>query len=88
MINLTLKEKHLITSAIFLKKRSDEYIDPSHMEFINDIEEDMEKETILLSRTQIDVIAYYLEMLMDIKEYDKKEVSALQYKLNLLSDLP
>ena len=88
MINLTLTEKYLISSAILWEKRSAEYIDPMHMEFINDIEEDIKKEIILLSRTQIDVIVYYLETLLDTTEYDPKEISALQLKLNLISDLP
>lgn len=88
MINLTLREKQLITSAILLEKKLDEYIDPGHVEFINDIEEEIKRDTILLSRTQIDVIVYYLEALLETTEYDDKEVSALQHKLNFFSDLP
>lgn len=88
MINLTLKEKHLINDAFKYANKDLTDFDLGHLEFLNEIEEDLLKMNILLSRTQIDVIAYYLNDLLQITQYDCNEVIVLQQKLNVISDLP
>lgn len=88
MIDLTLKEKNLIIAAIRREKESVENMDTGYLEFIHEMDEDIQKEIILLSRTQIDSIVYYLDTLFYLREYDSKEVLRLQHKLNALSDLP
>lgn len=81
-------EKQLINDAFKYAKNTLTDINPGHLEFINDIEEDILKRNILLSRTQIDVIVYYLDDVLQIKENDRNKISNLQDKLNALSDLP
>lgn len=56
MINFNLKEKNLISDALKYAKKSLMESDSGHVEFLNDIEEEMLKINILLSRTQIDII--------------------------------
>ncbi|UZT97951.1 hypothetical protein ODZ84_22755 [Chryseobacterium fluminis] len=88
MINFNIKEKNLISDALKYAKKSLMESDSGHVEFLNDIEEEMLKINILLSRTQIDTIVYYLNYLPQTEIYNKNDVSNLQYRLNRLSDLP
>lgn len=88
MVDLSVTEKQLISKALQLARKSFKDIDSGHLEFINDIEEDLTKENILLSRTQIDVVVYYLDTLLMEIQYDNAAVLQLQHKLNSFSDLP
>ncbi|WP_343607729.1 hypothetical protein [Chryseobacterium oranimense] len=88
MIDFTLKEKNIIRDALTYAKKTIADSDPGHLEFIDDIQEDIFKTNILLSRTQIDVIVYYLNNFICVIPHDKDEIAILQHKLNAFSDLP
>lgn len=87
MFNLSTEEKHIISKALkFAKNSMDD--DLGHLEYIDDIEEDLKKENLLFSRTQIDVIVFYLDTVSMKIKYDIAKVFALKQKLNNLSNLP
>lgn len=87
MLILSFEEKHIIGKALKFAKNSIDN-DLGHLEYINDIEEDLKKQNLLFSRTQIDVIVFYLDILILEIKYDIAKVIALQQKLNSLSNLP
>lgn len=87
MLTLIAEEKYLISQALnFAKKFKDN--DLGHLEFINDINEDLAKENLLFSRTQISIVVYYLDNLLAKTPSDSAKIIELQQKLNNISDLP
>ncbi|MCJ8153260.1 hypothetical protein MKJ01_05725 [Chryseobacterium sp. SSA4.19] len=89
MINLTKAEKDLILAAIKIEKEVKERFNDDESEEIEEIELEITKENIFLSRIQIDVIIYYLGALLDRREmFDQGDVLSLESKLEQLIELP
>jgi hypothetical protein len=88
MIELNQEEKNLIVSAIKFEKKILERTD-DEIEYVEEIEKEMDRENIFLSRRQIDSIVYYLGSLLDKRnEFNSADVLMLESKLEALSDLP
>lgn len=88
MIKLEQEEKRLILSAIKFEKEMLE-IGDEEIEYVEEIENEMDKENIFLSRKQIDSIVYYLATLLDKREeFESADVLMLESKLESLSNLP
>ena len=89
MINFTKSEKELILAAIEIEKELQERSDDEQLEEIMELEQEIKKENVFLSRIQIDIIINYLGALLDRRElFNQADVLSLESKLEELSDLP
>ena len=89
MIDFTKNEKDLILAAIEIEKELQDRSDDEELEEIQELEEEIKKENVFLSRIQIDVIIYYLGALLDRRElFSQEDVLSLESKLEELSNLP
>jgi hypothetical protein len=89
MIDFTKEEKDLILAAIEIKKGLQEMTEDGHLEEMEELEEEMKKETVYLSRSQLEVLFEYLGVLLDRKkEYSQIDVMLLGNKLEKLMNQP
>lgn len=89
MIQFTPEEKNLILAAIQYEKEIQDRADDDEIEYVEEIEEEFQKENIFISRRNIDSIIIYLEHLLNkADQYNTTEVQALESKLDNLSNLP
>lgn len=83
MIHFTPEEKNLILAAIQYEKEIQDKADDE------EIEEEIQRENIFISRRNIDSIVIYLGHLLDkAHQYNNAEVLSLESKLDDLSNLP
>ncbi|MDW9380065.1 hypothetical protein [Chryseobacterium sp. JV558] len=89
MIQFTPEEKNLILAAIQYEKEIQDRADDDEIEYVEEIEDEFQKENIFISRRNIDSIIIYLEHLLNkADQYNTIEVQALESKLDNLSNLP
>lgn len=89
MIQFTPEEKNLIQAAIQYEKELQDRSDDEEIEYVEEIEEEIQKENVFISRRHIDSIIIYLGYLLDRKDqYDSGQIHALESKLDDLSNLP
>lgn len=96
MIDFTIRERKIILSAIKLEnERISKFNSDSdtigifedELENLRVIESEITKDIILLSRNQLDSVGEYLGSLMDNDLYEQLEISALEDKINAMTDL-
>lgn len=87
MINLTPEEKILILAAIKHEKDLQNRSDDEEIEYIEEIEEEISRNNVFLSRRQLDTIGTYLGPLMDTGKFEQLKISALGDKISELTDL-
>ncbi|SMC35536.1 hypothetical protein [Chryseobacterium sp. YR221] len=89
MLAFTTEEKELILSAIRHEKEVQDRADEDEIEYVEEIEDEIQKENVFISRRQIDSIIIYLGYLLDRRDqYDNGEVLLLESKLENFSNLP
>ncbi|UTX46606.1 hypothetical protein [Chryseobacterium sp. MA9] len=89
MIQFTPEEKNLIQAAIQYEKEIQDRSDDEEIEYVEEIEEEIQKENVFISRRHIDSIIIYLGYLLDRKDqYDSGQILDLESKLDNLSNLP
>ncbi|MDR3026004.1 hypothetical protein [Chryseobacterium sp.] len=89
MIQFTPEEKSLILAAIQYEKEIQDRSDDEEIEYVEEIEEEFQKENVFISRRHIDSIIIYLGYLLDRKDqYENSQILALESKLDDLSNLP
>ncbi|WPO91823.1 hypothetical protein [Chryseobacterium sp. YR459] len=89
MIQFTPEEKNLIQAAIQYEKEIQDRSDDEEIEYVEEIEEEIQKDNVFISRRHIDSIIIYLGYLLDRKDqYDSGQILALESKLDNLSNLP
>ncbi|GEN65799.1 hypothetical protein [Chryseobacterium rhizosphaerae] len=89
MLTFTTEEKELILSAIRYEKEVQDRADEDEIEYVEEIEDEIQKENVFISRRQIDSIIIYLGYLLDRRDqYDNGEVLLLESKLENFSNLP
>ncbi|MBL3547745.1 MULTISPECIES: hypothetical protein [Chryseobacterium] len=89
MLAFTTEEKELILSAIRYEKEVQDRADEDEIEYVEEIEDEIQKENVFISRRQIDSIIIYLGYLLDRRDqYDNGEVLLLESKLENFSNLP
>ncbi|MDR6525099.1 hypothetical protein J2787_000469 [Chryseobacterium rhizosphaerae] len=89
MLAFTTEEKELILSAIKYEKEVQDRADEDEIEYVEEIEDEIQKENVFISRRQIDSIIIYLGYLLDRRDqYDNGEVLLLESKLENFSNLP
>ena len=89
MIQFTPEEKNLILAAIQYEKELQDRTDEDEIEYVEEIEDEIQKENIFISRRHIDSIIIYLGHLLNkADQYNNTQVLALESKLDDLSNLP
>ncbi len=89
MIHFTSEEKSLILAALQYEKELQDRSDDEEIEYVEEIEEEIQKENIFISRRHIDSLIIYLGYLLDRKDqYDNGQILSLESKLDDLSNLP
>lgn len=89
MINFLPSEKELILAAITLEKELQKRSNDEELEGIEEMEDEIIRENIFLSRTQLSILFDYLEVLLDRKDrFNQTDVISLGVKLNELINLP
>lgn len=89
MLAFTTEEKELILSAIRYEKEVQDRADEDEIEYVEEIEDEIQKENVFITRRQIDSIIIYLGYLLDRRDqYDNGEVLLLESKLENFSNLP
>lgn len=89
MIQFTSEEKNLILTAIQYEKELQDRTDDDEIEYVEEIEEEIQRDHIFISRRNIDSIVIYLGHLLNkADQYNKTRVLALESKLDDLSNLP
>ncbi|SMP16398.1 hypothetical protein [Chryseobacterium profundimaris] len=88
MIELSKKEKDLILAAIQIEKENQDQDDSEEFKEMEDLEAEITRENVFLSRPQIDCVIYYLGALFQNSDYEQSDVIALDAKLEELSHLP
>ncbi|RLJ33961.1 hypothetical protein CLU97_3451 [Chryseobacterium sp. 7] len=89
MIQFTLEEKSMILAAIKHEKELQDRMDEEEIDYVEEIEEEMQRENIFISRRNIDSLIIYLGHLLDkTDQYNTAEVLTLESKLDDLSNLP
>jgi hypothetical protein len=89
MIHFTPEEKNLILAAIQYEKEIQDKADDEEIDYVEEIEEEIQRENIFISRRNIDSIVIYLGHLLDkADQYNNAEVLSLESKLDDLSNLP
>ncbi|CAH0262218.1 MULTISPECIES: hypothetical protein [unclassified Chryseobacterium] len=89
MLEFTTEEKKLILSAIKYEKEIQDRADEDEIDYVEEIEDEIQKENVFISRRQIDSIIIYLGYLLDRRDqYDNGEVLLLEGKLESFSNLP
>ncbi|MCQ9639344.1 hypothetical protein MP478_08050 [Chryseobacterium sp. WG14] len=89
MLEFTTEEKKLILSAIKYEKEIQDRADEDEIDYVEEIEDEIQKENVFISRRQIDSIIIYLGYLLDRRDqYDNGEVLLLEGKLENFSNLP
>ncbi|KAB1230304.1 hypothetical protein DBR39_17210 [Chryseobacterium sp. KBW03] len=89
MIHFTPEEKSLLLAAMQYEKEIQDRSDDEELEYVEEIEEEIQRENVFISRRQIDSLIIYLGSLLDKKDqYNSGEVLALESKLDDLSNLP
>lgn len=95
--DFSAEEKTIILAAIKVRKEesNDNDSDPETISInendLNEaleIEEEIQKENIQLSRNQLNAIGTYLGPLMDENIFDQLDISALEDKISEITDLP
>ena len=87
MIHFTTNEKELILAAILHEKDIQARIDDEEIEYIEEIEEEINKNNVFLSRHQLDTIGTFLGPLMDTHKFDQLDISALEDKISEMTSL-
>lgn len=87
MIDFSTQEKTLILEAIKHEKDLQNRSDDEEIEYIEEIEEEIGRNNVFLSRRQLDTIGTYLGPLMDTGKFKQLEISALEDKISELTDL-